>query len=75
MPTPAPVKIRFKVNPTPDSHGAGMGSASKGKRVASGPVGGKAKHARIGMSFRNPYDLSSPTPASAFLLPRNCPGL
>jgi hypothetical protein len=50
VPTPAPVKIRFKVNPTPGSHGAGMGSASKGKRVASGPIGGKAKHARIGMS-------------------------
>ena len=49
VPTPAPVKIRFKVNPTPGSHGAGMGSASKGKRVASGPIGGKAKHARIGM--------------------------
>ena len=28
-----------------------MGSASKGKRVASGPIGGKAKHARIGMSL------------------------
>jgi hypothetical protein len=27
-----------------------MGSASKGRRVASGPIGGKAKHARIGMS-------------------------
>jgi hypothetical protein len=51
VPTPAPVKIRFKVNPTPGSHGAGMGSASKGKRVASGPIGGKAKHARIGMSL------------------------
>jgi hypothetical protein len=56
VPTPAPVKIRFKVNPTPGSHGAGMGSASKGKRVASGPIGGKAKHARIGMLFVSPFD-------------------
>jgi hypothetical protein len=31
-----------------------MGSASKGKRVASGPIGGKAKHARIGMSYIQP---------------------
>jgi len=31
-----------------------MGSTSKGKRVASGPVGGKAKHARIGMSYIQP---------------------
>jgi len=61
VPTPAPVKIRFKVNPTPGSHGAGMGSASKGKRIASGSVGGKAKHARIGMSSVHPYYLNNPT--------------
>lgn len=41
-----------------------MGSASKGKRIASGPVGGKAKHARIGMSLVHSYNLSSSTPAS-----------
>jgi len=32
-----------------------MGSASKGKRVASGPIGGKAKHARIGMFLISLY--------------------